>query len=378
MLLKQGLLGEHRFLGKAGVMAFVRQAGCIQYDPLDVCGKNSELVLQSRVKGFTKQMLYDLLYQDRLLVDYFDKCLAIIPVEDWPYFERIREANRHHGRGREEVDAIADDIRAIIAAQGPVSSKDIGLNEKVDWYWSSTNLSRAALETLYFRGDLVVHHKKGTIKYYALAKDHLPAEILHAGDPLQDDLEHFKWRVLRRISAVGLLWRRASDAWIYIQGMKSGERTAALAALLKEEKIVECSVQGIKESLYIVAEDRWIMEMVLRGGEWPGRTEFIAPLDSFIWDRKLIKALFGFDYTWEVYVPAAKRQYGYYVLPVLSQERFIGRTEVVCDRKNDTLIVKGLWFEPDVEVTAGLRHKVDECLERFRVFHELSTVSVRP
>ena len=91
ILSKQGLLGSNRFSGKDGAYAYVRQAGCIQYDPVDVCGKNAELTLQSRVKGFRKSMLDDLLYRDRLLVDYPDKELSIWPAEDWPYFSQYRE-----------------------------------------------------------------------------------------------------------------------------------------------------------------------------------------------------------------------------------------------------------------------------------------------
>lgn len=96
LLLKQGLLGEHIFIGKQGAFDFVRQAGCIQFDPVDACGRNAELTLQSRVKGFTKKTLYELLYEDRLLVDYPDKNLSILPTEDWPYFERYRRAARNH------------------------------------------------------------------------------------------------------------------------------------------------------------------------------------------------------------------------------------------------------------------------------------------
>ena len=97
ILSKQGLLGKYRFTGKEGAYQYVRQAGCIQYDPVDVCGKNAELTLQSRVKGFRKQMLHDLLYQDRLLVDYSDKELSIWPSEDWPYFSGYREKSVTHG-----------------------------------------------------------------------------------------------------------------------------------------------------------------------------------------------------------------------------------------------------------------------------------------
>jgi uncharacterized protein YcaQ len=82
ILLKHGLLGGHKFSGKQGAFDFVRQAGCIQFDPVDVCGKNAELTLQSRVKGFAKNNLDELLYKDRLLADYPDKNLSIILTED--------------------------------------------------------------------------------------------------------------------------------------------------------------------------------------------------------------------------------------------------------------------------------------------------------
>jgi uncharacterized protein YcaQ len=77
LLLNHGLLGEYIFTGKQGALEFVRQAGCIQFDPIDVCGRNADLVLQSRVKGYKKTMLDELLYKDRILVDYPDKNLAI-------------------------------------------------------------------------------------------------------------------------------------------------------------------------------------------------------------------------------------------------------------------------------------------------------------
>ena len=83
ILAKQGLIGAYRFVGKDGAYDYVRQAGCIQFDPVDVCGKNAELTLQSRVKGFKKTMLQELLYTDRKLVDYADKELSIWPTEDW-------------------------------------------------------------------------------------------------------------------------------------------------------------------------------------------------------------------------------------------------------------------------------------------------------
>src|SRR5690606_15623621 len=138
---KHGLVGDYSFTGKQGVLDFVRQVGCVQYDPIDVCGKNAELVLQSRIQGFTKSMLYELLYEDRILVDYPDKNLAIIPVEDWPYFERYREAARQHAKRYPEMKALIEQVWAQIHSQGALSSDDLKLNGDFSWssaiHWSS-------------------------------------------------------------------------------------------------------------------------------------------------------------------------------------------------------------------------------------------------
>ena len=108
ILSKQGLIGAYRFIGKDGAYAYVRQAGCIQFDPVDVCGKNAELTLQSRVKGFQKAMLQELLYQDRVLVDYADKELSIWPAEDWPYFSSYRDRSRRLGDTFEGLEALKE------------------------------------------------------------------------------------------------------------------------------------------------------------------------------------------------------------------------------------------------------------------------------
>ncbi len=345
ILLKHGLIGDYKFHGKEGVCNFVRQAGCIQFDPIDICGKNAELVLQSRVPEFTKEMLYQLLYEDRRLVDYFDKNLAIFPVEDWKYFSRYRDYYRLCGRSREKVDEAAEKVKGIIKTRGYACSKDIGLKETVDWSWNSTTLARAVLETLYFRGDLVIHHKKGTIKYYALAEDYLDRAVLTAEDPNKTENEYIKWQVLRRIGSVGLLWNKPSDAWLGIGGLKAECRGNVFSSLLSEGRLIECGVEGIKENLYCLSEDRPLLETVLSTDSFVKRVEFIAPLDNMLWDRKFVKALFGFDYKWEIYTPAGQRKYGYYVLPVLYGNEFAGRIEITLERKAKQLVVNNFWQE---------------------------------
>lgn len=372
ILRKQGLSGEYRFSGKEGVVEYIRQCGCIQFDPIDVCGKNAELVLQSRVQGFTKQMLYELLYEDRRLIDFFDKNLAILPREDWPYFERIRQGYREWGRGRDAVEQIAPQVKELIRTKGAVSSKDIGFNEKVDWYWSSTKLARAALESLYFRGELIIHHKRGTGKYYALSEDYIPKELLEAEDPYPEELGHLKWRILRRISAVGLLWNRPSDAWLNIWNLKARERNAVFQELLEEEALIELEVEGCKERLYCVSSDRELLGQSMEECEEKERMELIAPLDCMMWDRRLIRELFDFDYKWEIYTPQEQRKYGYYVLPMILGERFVARVEVTALYKQKQLLIKNIWLEPGVRSTKKLQKDMDRCFRRFLKFHGLS------
>lgn len=376
MLLKHGFIGSYKFSGKQGVLDFVHQAGCIQFDPIDVCGKNSELVLQSRVKGFTKQMLYSLLYEDRILLDYFDKNLAIIQTADWPYFGRYREAHKTNGRSHDEVNAVCEEIKDIIRKNGAISSADIGFNDTVKWYWSNTKLSRAALETMYFRGDLVVRHKKGTIKYYDLTENCVSVELLNTPEPYPDELDHQKWRVLRRIGAVGLLWNKPSDAWLNIWGLKAAERNEIFKQLLAEEKILEITVDGIKDKLYCLSTDRGLLETVLQEPELKARCELIAPLDNMLWDRRLIKTLFDFDYKWEIYTPEVQRKYGYYVLPLLYGDRFIGRVEAIRDSKTKTLNVKNIWYEKGVKQTKKLHTTIGNCIYKLANFNEVVPMEI--
>lgn len=374
LLRKHGLLGEHRFAGKEGAMAFVRQVGCVQFDPIDACGKNAELVLQSRVKGFRKPMLESLLYKDRLLVDYPDKQLSIFPVEDWPYFECYRHQSREHGKQYPAMEALTTQVRAHITRHGPVSSGDIQLEGDFHWrsaiHWSGgDNLSRSVLEQMYSTGDLVIHHKNGTRKFYDLAERHIPAELLNSPDPLPDEADHLRWRVLRRIGAVGMLWNRPSDAWLGIQGLNAAARNEIFPRLLAENKIVAFGVEGFKNPFYCRSEDIPLLEEVCRNEKYRHRCELIAPLDNFLWDRQLIRALFGFHYHWEIYTPIVQRKYGYYVLPLLYGEGFAGRVEAVADRKTGTLVLKNIWLESGVRKTKKLEAALESCLKRFARFN---------
>lgn len=374
MLLKNGLLGTQKLRGKDGVLDYVQQAGCVQFDPVDVCGKSHELALLARVKGFTRDVLYELLYEERALIDYFDKNMCIMLAEDWPHLSYMRRYFAVNTRSKQEVDAVAKQLLAIVHERGSVSSQELDMKEMVSWPWGETSLGRAALETLYFRGELVVHHKTGTVKSYALAADCLPRELLEAPDPFANERERQMWQVMRRIGAVGMLWNAASDAWLGVDGLNAQARNEVFAELERLGVIIPVGVEDIPRPLYMLAEDLPLLEKA-RKGEVADRTvRLLPPLDCMLWDRKLIAALFGFSYKWEIYTPEEQRRYGYYVLPVLCGERFVGRVEPVCDRRNDVLVVRRFWPEEDVKLNDRFLWALEDAMQGLCRFNGLGRV----
>lgn len=345
ILLKQGLYGEKKFVGKNGIFEFIKQAGCIQFDPIDVCGKNHELVLQSRISGFDKNLLYELLYKDRLLMDWLDKNMSICLVEDWPYFSHQRDKAKNSSRSKAEIDKVAESVLDCINKNGPVCSADLEYNYKVDWSWAPTSLSRAVLDTLYYRGELVISHKKNTRKYYDLTTRHISKKLLKASNPNRTNKEMYEWYILRRIGSVGMLHNNASDAFLGINGMKSKERNDIFEMLLLKGLIKEIIVEGIKKPFYYKTEDNDLMKKAIQEKKNSERIEYIAPLDNFLWDRKIVEEIFEFSYKWEIYTPVNKRKYGYYVLPILKDDTFIGRIELVRNKKQKCFDIVNTWWE---------------------------------
>ena len=268
ILAKQGLIGPHKFIGKTGAYDYVRQAGCIQYDPVDVCGKNAELTLQARVKGFKKKMLFDLLYKDRKLIDYADKELSIWPTEDWPYFSSYRERSMELGRTFDGLEELKERAIDFIRKNGPVCSDSLPIEGEIYWHssmhWSGnwdkkSQAARSVLEQLYTDGELIIHHKKGSRKYYDLARKHIDSSILNSANPCKDEDEFIAWRVLRRIGAVGLLWDKSSTAFLGID-LKAETRKRILSKLSEEGKICAVMVEGVKVPFYYLASDEELMQ----------------------------------------------------------------------------------------------------------------------
>jgi uncharacterized protein len=364
LLAYHGLLNEPIFDRKVGIIDFIRQVGCIQFDPIDICGRNADLALQSRVKNYEKRLLEELLYQDRTLIDYFDKNLSIMLTSDWPLMSRRRNQYRNESRSSEVVEVHEKLIMDYLSEHEYACSKDIDLKERADWYWSASSSARVVLETLYFRGDLVIHHKNGTIKYYAKRNSVFNEDLI---DHSFSDDEHDDLFLLRRIQAVGILWDKPSDALLGIMDFKAQRRKHAFQRLLNSEKIVQAQIEGLNQTLVVPNLSRLLFKNPPEVKQ--DRTEFIAPLNNLLWDRKLISAIFDFDYKWEIYEPQHKRKYGYYVLPVLQNDQFVGRIEIINQKKTKTLLIQRFWQEKPIN-----RESLIECIQRFAKFNQTKQI----
>ncbi len=339
------------------VVAHVTARTAIQFDPLNLVGMNPDLTLQSRVGNYRPAYLRDALYKRRALVDGYDKNLCFYPAADYPAMARTRQG--FYGWFMcDEVEAALPAALDFVRAHGPACADDLPLTGKVRWPWGQAPVSRAALETLWLRGVLTIHHREGARRWFDLAERHLPPELLRAPDPHPDEASWHKWQVLRRVRSVGMLWNRGSDAFLGLD-MKAPAREAAFRALLDEGALIPLEVEGIKAPLYLPADETWALK-----AEPDAKARVIAPLDNLMWDRRLIEALFGFRYTWEVYVPAAKRQYGYYVLPVIMDGRFIARFEPKRSRPFD---IAAWWDEPGRRVN---QRRLRQGLDRFAAYVE--------
>lgn len=362
----QGLDARTRDVGSV-----FSRLGSVQYDPLDVAGRNADLVLFARVEGYGRATLERLLYDERSLVDGWDKMMCVYPVSDWAALKRVRahrvECARWILEYRHSAEALAsrDDALAFLSAHGPSRAADMKFGQAGCGSWGHRSVAGAALDALFHEGRVCVAGKKGAQKTYDLASRVLDAEILGAGDPFADDVAFHEWMILRRIKSIGLLWNRNSVLW---QGMcppleRRDYRRTLIDSLVSRGLLAEVSIEGIDEPLWLRAEDvpefeRAIAtspgEISVRGAgcaaDHPTEARFLAPLDNMLWDRELVEAIFGFRYRWEVYTPVVKREYGYYVLPILYGSRFIGRLEPVLNRKTKTLEIRNVWYESDVGI----------------------------
>ncbi len=353
--------------GKPGVRQFIRHVGGIQFDPINIVGRNPDLVLQSRVKDFSLSMLDELLYEDRLLLDGWDKMASIFSVEDWPNFTRQRNRMQDiFGVPNEVVMQVAPDIFNKIRENGPQSPLDFKGDKKTDWAWGPTKVSRAGLEGLYAMGKLGVHHRVNTRRYFDFTENLLPAKLLDAPDPNLSIEEYENWHVLRRVGGMGLVFPNAGEHWYGINGVKTPERKRIISRLVEADNLVALAIEGIPDKVfYIRKADMPTLDAVQASNQPKPGAAILAPLDNLLWNRKMNGWLFDFEYIWEVYKPKAQRKYGYYVLPVIYGDRFIARFDPAFDKKTRHLTIQNWWWEDNVELDVEMELALFTCLQDF-------------
>ena len=352
MLWQQYLLPAHTLEGKPGIMTYFQRAGCVQFDPVSVVGWSPHLVLQARVRDYQPHWLEELLYRERRLWDGWNKVQSIYPVEDYPFFGLRREENRrNHWLPHEQVSQVHPHVLDRIRRHGAVSSLDLQSGDQVDGWWGvPVRVERAALENLYNMGELGIHHRVGTRRYFDLTERLLPAQIYAAKPPFERLEDYHDWHVLRRVGGMGLASPTAGEAWGGILGMKSNERLAALRRLVAKGLLVAVEIEELPGKILFMRREDWQAWQESRGVETaPDRVLFLPPLDNLLWQREVIRWLFKFDYVWEVYKPAATRQFGAYTLPVLCGDQFIARCDAALERRTKTLRIRGWWWEAGAE-----------------------------
>jgi hypothetical protein len=357
--------------GKEGIMQYFKKVGSVQFDPLNVVGRNADLVLQSRISGYEPEMLESLLYDERKLIDAWDKVMSIYPTEDWSYFHLVREqrgneviATLQYRKSAHALDYI-DFVIAALTKDGAMQPKQIGKSAAGNNSWGHRNIYNATMDYLFHVGKLGVSKKINVNKVFDLIENVIPPHVLDSPAIFETEHDFFKWYVYRRIASVGMLWNRNGGGWYGTLIPDKKTRKQIFDELIDEGLVVAIDVEGIADKFYA------------RTSDIPSETnkqienksvKFIAPLDNLIWDRNMVSKIFGFDYTWEVYAPAPKRKYGYYVLPVLCGNRFIARFEP--EKSATHLSIKNWWWEQDIVITDELIDCIMQSMKQFAAFLE--------
>ncbi|MCY7419621.1 MAG: winged helix DNA-binding domain-containing protein [Chloroflexi bacterium] len=338
--------------GPDGVRAAFRRLGSVQFDPLGVAGRNHDLVLHARVRDYASAWTDSLLYGTRELFEAYNKGLSLLPMAELPWYRVSWESSEYRsGVLATHADAVAA-ILERIRLEGPLSSLDFERKPAIDWWWGPTSEARALLEGLSASGILGLSRRAGNRRYFDLMERLVPPELLALRPSEHDQRRH---KLLSRYRAHGLLGATGSGELWY--GTGKGRRDTGdtpetiVRAELRDEfvadgDLIPVAIDGLSGYRYILGTEEQLLDEAGRQRTAPTpEVTFLAALDPFVWDRDLLRALYDFDYVWEVYVPEHKRRWGYYVLPILFGDRLVGRIEPRIDRAATTVRVLGLWWE---------------------------------
>ncbi|RBM21474.1 winged helix-turn-helix domain-containing protein [Streptomyces sp. PT12] len=327
----QGLLGAPD--RRAGVRGVLRRLGAIQLDTISVLARSHELLPYARLGAIDRSAVEDAYWAGGRSFEYWSHAACILPIEEWPLFSFRRRAYRARERWHAELSPTAyDKVIARLRDEGPLTATELGGAKKggIWWDWSDIKI---AVERALTYGEVVCTERRGWKRVYDLAERAVPAELFH--DDL-DDHECLRRLVAQAGAAMGVATRADLADYHRLTG-------AQVESVIEETGLVPVEVEG------------WVSGSGDRPRAWADpaalatpprgrhRTTLLSPFDSLIWDRPRTERIFGFVHRLEAYVPAPKRIYGYFSMPLLSGGRLLGRVDPA--REGSTLVARHAAFE---------------------------------
>lgn len=372
LLSTHGLLADPSApAGPAAVQRAIERMGFVQVDTINVVERAHHHILMTRFEGYRPETLRRLLEDDRRLFEHWTHDAAVIPRGLLPWwtvrFERWRRRIRGEWWPRwsqrlgSHPDRTLDAVRARIAREGGLRSQDFESDGKRSGGWWRWKPAKMALEVLWRTGELAIARRQGFQKVYDLSERVLP-ELEDLATPSEE--EHAAWACRFALSRLGMA--TPVEVARQLLAVTSQETAAWLEAAVSQGEAVEVEVESVDGAAprLAYALSGWRRRLA-RLAPAPRRMRLLSPFEPVIRDRERTLRLFGFDYRFEAFVPARKRRYGYYVLPILEGERLVGRVDPKLHRDRGELVVRGPWWEPDVAPTRARNRRLEAAVERF-------------
>jgi len=354
IIASQQLYGGRSGKSKNQLLKIIESIGYVQIDTISVVERSHHHTLWSRMPEYKRQMLNELLDNDKSIFEYWSHAAAYLPMKDFR-FSLIRK-NNYSRRNKNWGAANKKTLKYVynrIVAEGPLQSKDFADKRTGSRGWWDWKPSKNALDFLFHKGDLMIKSRKSFQKVYDLTERVLPENVDTSFPSEKEFYEHLILTSVRSnglSSASEISYNRRYDKKLFFE---------ALNKLTEEKVIQKINIIGLKDEYY-TTEDKLNL---------PGRinstkdVHILSPFDNLIIQRKRLKDLFDFEYTIECYVPEAKRKFGYFCMPVIYGEKFIARIDAKADRAGNNFIIKNIFREKNAMNRNLLIKKIKEFSE---------------
>jgi uncharacterized protein YcaQ len=342
---------------KKDLHKIIEKIGYVQIDTISIVERAHHHILWTRLPAYKKSML-DGLIKEKKIFEYWSHAAAFLPIKDYR-FSLLRKQNyRERNKAWEKKNKkILDFVRDRIKAEGPLQSKDFEHPPRVKSGWWEWKPAKEALEYLFHTGDFMVAERKNFQKVYDLTERVLPKKIDTTVPTYEEHCEHL---IMNSINANGFA---SQKEMFYLRRGDSKIPMGVIRRLTEEKKILPVKIHGVESEEYYTTKENLRQ---LKNTEYEKDVHILSPFDNLVIQRKRLKTLFDFDYLIECYVPAPKRKFGYYVLPIVYGDKFIGRLDAKADRQSDLFKIINLWWEdsakPNKNFKDIFKKRVDELM----------------